>query len=136
MARSFGFVGGREVQQALADLAKIASPDVLRDAAAEGAAAIKAGAQQRVPVDTGALRDSIEVVALEQDSGAVLIGIGSPLPYARRIEFGFNGQDSLGRTYHQPAQPYLRPALDEDGAAAVASVAAELKARLSEVGGG
>ena len=31
-------------------------------------------------------------------------------PYARRIELGFVGQDSLGRHYHQAAQPYMAPA--------------------------
>lgn len=46
----------------------------------------------------------IEVVCGPSDEGA---------PYGRRIEFGFNQADSLGRVFHQPAQPYLRPAYDE-----------------------
>lgn len=31
--------------------------------------------------------------------------------YGRRIELGFQGQDSLGRNYNQRAYPYLRPAV-------------------------
>lgn len=34
-------------------------------------------------------------------------------PYARRLELGFFGVDSLGRRYSQAARPYLRPALLE-----------------------
>lgn len=30
--------------------------------------------------------------------------------YARRIELGFQGKDSLGRSFNQPEYPYLRPA--------------------------
>lgn len=33
-------------------------------------------------------------------------------PAARRLELGFNGTDSLGRKYHQPPFPHVRPALD------------------------
>ncbi len=40
------------------------------------------------------------------------VRIGSNVEYALRIEFGFNGQDSLGRTYNQAAKPFLRPILD------------------------
>ena len=36
------------------------------------------------------------------------VRIGSTVVYARRLELGFTGQDSLGRTYNQPAKPYLR----------------------------
>ena len=135
MARSFGLVGAAELQRTLRDLAKIASPDVLRDAAAEGAKVIKDEAQRIVPVDTGALRESIDVQPLEQSNGAILIGIGSDMPYARRIEYGFVGTDSLGRTYHQSAQPYMRPALDEHGGEAVAEITKALQERLREVGG-
>ncbi len=36
--------------------------------------------------------------------------IGPTTPYGRRLEYGFVGADSLGRVYHQRAQPYMRPA--------------------------
>lgn len=45
---------------------------------------------------------------LEQpDKG--IVKVGTTVEYARRVELGFIGQDSLGRNYNQPAKPYLRP---------------------------
>lgn len=37
---------------------------------------------------------------------------GTDVPYARRIEMGFEDSDSLGRSFHQKARPFLRPAFD------------------------
>jgi len=34
--------------------------------------------------------------------------------YARRIELGFQGKDRLGRSFGQPALPYLSPAADDE----------------------
>ena len=44
---------------------------------------------------------------------------GTDVPYGARIEFGYEDSDSLGRSYHQKAQPYLRPAFDTKGQAAI-----------------
>jgi len=38
--------------------------------------------------------------------------VGSNVEYARRVEFGFVGADSLGRIYNQLPNPYLRKALE------------------------
>lgn len=38
---------------------------------------------------------------------------GTNKPQARRLEYGFVGTDSLGRTYDQPPYPHVQPALDE-----------------------
>lgn len=56
-----------------------------------------AKAQELVPVDTGALRDSLFVAPT--DDGEV---IGSDLDYALFVELG---------TVHMAAQPYLTPAM-------------------------
>lgn len=37
----------------------------------------------------------------------------NPSPQTHRLEYGFNGIDSLGRRYHQPPFPHFRPALEE-----------------------
>ena len=37
---------------------------------------------------------------------------GTDVPYGRRIEMGFEDTDSLGRSFHQKARPFLRPAFD------------------------
>lgn len=37
--------------------------------------------------------------------------ISSDAPQAHRLEYGFSGVDSLGRSYHQAPRPHFRPAL-------------------------
>jgi hypothetical protein len=37
--------------------------------------------------------------------------VGTSAPQARRLEYGFVGTDSLGRFYHQPPFPHVRPAI-------------------------
>jgi HK97 gp10 family phage protein len=71
-------------------------------------------AQELCPVVTGTLRRSIhaELGSVEPDKATVLVG--TDVVYARRIEWGFVGADSLGRVYHQGAQPYMRPAIDSN----------------------
>lgn len=39
--------------------------------------------------------------------------VGTSKPQARRLEFGFVGQDSLGRVYNQPPFPHVGPAVEE-----------------------
>lgn len=79
-------------------------------------------AKIQVPVVTGNLRDHIHAEQIvDQPERQVHIvtpadpaanEVGFDPPYARRVEYGFVGQDSLGRHYHQAAQPYMRPAFD------------------------
>lgn len=102
----------------------------IRQAALEG---LKAGvseasmmlvdeAKALVPVDTGNLRDHIHSELIEASDTRITVKVtpayDEPNPwgfepaYARRIEYGFVGRDSLGRNYNQAAQPYMRPAWD------------------------
>jgi hypothetical protein len=39
--------------------------------------------------------------------------VGPTIIYARRIELGFKGADSLGRVYDQAPNPYAKPAFEE-----------------------
>ncbi len=59
-------------------------------------------ARERVPVDTGALRDSIEATV---DGDTLTVGSGKE--YALPVETG---------TYKMAARPYLKPAMSEHGA--------------------
>jgi len=59
-------------------------------------------------VDTGRLRASIATRLVPRNAQ-----VGTNVVYARRIEFGFKGDDSLGRTYNQAAYPFLKPALKD-----------------------
>jgi HK97 gp10 family phage protein len=61
------------------------------------AEAIAKAAKENAPVDTGKLRDSIEV----KSDGEVRIEVG--VEYGVAVEYG---------TYKMAAQPYLRPAID------------------------
>lgn len=79
--------------------------DALQIAGMEAANA----ARQRAPYKTGTLRRSIQV----REIGPRDVAVGSLLPYAARIEYGFAGRDRLGRVYNQAAKPYLRPAMEE-----------------------
>jgi len=43
--------------------------------------------------------------------GKGVVRYGSSVVYAPRVEYGFSGQDSLGRSFNQPGTPFLRGAL-------------------------
>lgn len=60
---------------------------------------------------SGRLRQSISHMIL-RETMRVIARIGTNVIYARRLELGFVGTDSLGRNIHQGPRPYLRPALD------------------------
>jgi HK97 gp10 family phage protein len=80
-------------------------------------------AKRRAPFLTGTLRRSLH----QEDKGSHVVSVGTDVPYAARQEFGFAGTDSRGRTYHQAARPYLRPALDENKAEMVREFADALE---------
>ena len=71
------------------------------------------------PYKTGTLRrsiavggeDSIERTQTTRQYCSMVIG--TSLPYAARIEFGYmDKRDALGRLYHQVGRPYLGPAVN------------------------
>lgn len=89
---------GAEVQHAL--------EDALQTAMQETAESAKSAAQERCPVDTGLLRDSIfaDVNASGGSARRTLV-IGADVPYAAYVELG---------TSRQSAQPFIRPAVDQE----------------------
>jgi len=74
--------------------------------------------QAIAPYDTGTLRRSIHVEpktgSVKDGEGRAYVLVGTDLPYARRLEFGFVGPDKLGRVYNQAPRPYFRPPLDDN----------------------
>lgn len=60
----------------------------------------------------GELQRSI-VRVVKRGSRDVRGFIGSTSKKARRLELGFVGKDSLGRTYDQQPRPFLRPAFHQ-----------------------
>lgn len=78
----------------------------------EGAGLIEDEAKLQVPVLSGRLRDSIHTESRVDEAEKQERAVLPDTPYAWRIEAGFVGPDSLGRVYHQAAQPYMRTAYD------------------------
>lgn len=65
-------------------------------------------------VVSGDLRRSIHVDGpIREGTLGYSAQVGPSVIYARRIELGFVGTDSIGRHYNQQPYPYLRPGFDE-----------------------
>jgi hypothetical protein len=62
---------------------------------------------------TGDYRRSIGAQTAQIAPGVWQGTVGTNAPQGRRLEYGFVGQDSLGRTYNQPPYPHFGPAVDE-----------------------
>jgi hypothetical protein len=63
-------------------------------------------------VVTGRLRNSITVTEKGPVGATGYQATVAPtVKYARRLELGFSGSDSLGRVYNQPPYPFMGPAL-------------------------
>jgi Bacteriophage HK97-gp10, putative tail-component len=120
-----------------------AAQNGLKAGAAAGAQVFEAHAKENAPVLTGRLRDGIHTETVT-DSETVQTLMVTPVvaasnkygfepPYARRIELGFIGVDSLGRHYHQAPEPYMRPAFDEGLADATTALTGAVKSAVKEV---
>jgi Bacteriophage HK97-gp10, putative tail-component len=91
---------------------------------AAGAQLFESAAKENAPVLTGRLRDGIHTEVMTDEPTLQQLMVtpvveaankeGFDPPYARRIEEGFVGVDSLGRHYNQAAEPYMRPAYDNE----------------------
>lgn len=119
----------RRVVLAWVDKAKAAPIEVVRETVQDMNNAIVAS----TPVDTGFLRASYYASLNEIPSGqggtgtsainAILVDLkagdtyvmGNVAAYARRVELGFVGQDSLGRTYNQRGRFWIAAVLDRAG---------------------
>jgi len=69
--------------------------------------------QAVIQYKTGTLRRSVHVERRKEAGHAVAL-VGTDAPYARRLEYGFSGADSLGRVYHQAPDPRWRPVWDNN----------------------
>lgn len=111
MATTVTVLGLAQLDAKLAGMAAAVAGPAMTAALMSAAKVLETAAKENAPVLTGNLRRSIHTEQLTATSAAV----GTDVVYARRIEYGFSGPDSLGRVYHQPPQPYMRPAVDEHG---------------------
>lgn len=102
MARVTVRVVGRErliqrIKEALLDVREGA-----QDETRQVAEHIQRRAKEFVPVDTGRLRDSIRIT--QTGKAAYNVGPGDEVEYAEYVEYG---------TSRTPAQPYMRPAIED-----------------------
>jgi len=105
--------GDKELKAAFRRLSAAARGPALTTAAKAGILPIQNAAIANAPYVTGTLSRSIHTEELEETDHSAMVATGTDVEYAARVEFGYNGTDSLGRTYHQPAQAYMRPAYDD-----------------------
>lgn len=112
------FVTGHKViENLLKKLPEEVAKKVTVNGLKAGARVIAKGMRQRVPVKTGKLKNSITVSsAAKATKGKGLVVVGFKKPTSRRAhltEFG---------TERSRAEPFIRPTLDEDGAAAIKQI--------------
>lgn len=121
--------GSESLERKLDALGQAMRGRMIERAVVAGALLVQNAAKGNAPFLTGTLRRSIHIGGHgelnpdgagagvshpEVSDDGVAVFVGTDVAYARRIEFGFEGEDALSRTYHQAAQPYLRPAVDEN----------------------
>jgi phage gpG-like protein len=152
MARAdFTLTGDKRLAAQLRDIDRAVRGKVLLRALVSGGLLIVNEAKRLAPYETGNLRRSLHVGGegssggLEGDTTGTDIGgqasgrdwaeisVGTNVEYAARREFGFAGADSRGRVYHDPATPYLRPALESEKAAAQKEIGNAVRAQLRKV---
>lgn len=91
-----------------------------------------AAAINTIPIGAGGLGDAtaaVNAVAANLKPGQTYV-MGNTAVYARRLEYGFVGQDSLGRTYNQKGRYWIKAVLanvSNIAMLAAARVAARLK---------
>lgn len=114
---------------------------VVHDAVQMAADIVVDEAKALVPVDTGALQDSISAMVTDTETSCVA-RITAGMPYAGYVEFGTGrrGAASPGAGPYpydanwpgQRAQPYMRPALDTSRDAVKAAMASTIAIGLKK----
>ena len=79
-------------------------PEVAEDVVTMATMQIERTAKEKCPVDTGRLRDSIHS-DIEKDSDGTTGSVGTDVEYGPHVELG---------TSKMQAQPFMKPAMDEN----------------------
>ncbi len=131
--------GLRQLGEAMRTLSADVSKKVARAGTAAAAQVIRKSAISKAPVETGNLRKNIILKRLPASETRLTsehivtvrrgvtkkqkqAGLNSA-DYARFLEHG---------TVHMPAQPFLRPAFDQNKGQAVVAMASRIKARIDK----
>lgn len=129
-------VGLPELGRALGKLATDLQGPAIGGALFAGGLLMANDIKPRAAYKTGTLRRSIHAERVSVPGAVAAVAVGTDVPYARRIEYGFSGADSRGRVYHQAAQPYMRPGFDATREAAVNEVRRVLEKLVAAAGRG
>ena len=139
-ATGFGVLleGEKALARTLERLEARTQKKIVRPAVKSALSPITKAAKRKAPVETGLLKKSIGNKVKTYRSGVVWGGVGprvgfktempdggyrNPVKYAHLVELG---------TKHSPAQPFLRSALDEQRAAALAILATKIRAGIEK----
>lgn len=99
----------------ISNLKKISKNSTRRSlgkAAKAGAEPILKAAKEKAPVDTGRLRDSLRTKFAYQSSKAVRVQVVTNMKPKGKSRLTYDVHQEYG-TSHHPAQPFMRPAVDE-----------------------
>ena len=104
--------GSKELKNALKKIPKNSARRSLGKAAKAGAEPILRSAKQKAPVDTGRLRDSLRSTFAYQSSRTARVRVASNLKPEGGSRHSYDYYQEFGTSFH-PAQPFMRPAVDE-----------------------
>jgi len=123
--------GLKELEAKLIKLGGVAGGKVLRQALMAAANPMVKSAKAKVPVDRGKLKSNIRKRSKlgkgkSNTVAEVMMGVTKKAWYGHLVEFG---------TINTPAQPFLRPAFDENKTKVVQLFRAQLEKRIKKVAG-
>lgn len=105
----------------IAQFSKAVIGPIVAEAVQEACELVQTIAKGYCPVDTGALQDSIVVDPQVEGDSSVTGSVSANMPYASYVEYGTGQRGDPSAPYShvetwpgQPAQPYMRPSLDEN----------------------
>lgn len=84
------------------------------------------GMRIRVPVDSGATRNSIMPHIIESTGTRVVDDVGPETIYAPNIEYGIQSKPNY------PIQPFVRPTVEEDGDNVQAAISHAFAAKVNQ----
>jgi hypothetical protein len=119
--------GDKELQALLKRLKAAGAGKKLVPAVNAGLSLIQNEIVANAPYKTGTYKRSWHLGEPTTTSTSAHNTTGTDVVYAARLEFGYEGTDSLGRSYHQSAQPHVRPAFDAKRDAAIQEVTDALR---------
>lgn len=141
-------VGLNEFKAQLGRLTGATSGHMLGQAGTAGLLLVQNAAKQKVPKRTRTLSRSIHTEVLEERASYAEVATGTDLEYAAIQEFGGvimpkkakmlhwvdreTGEDVFAHSVTIPAQPYLRPAWDENKDAMIEAVKSSLRTKLEQ----